>query len=158
MADVSNANNITEAASDMNNEGTSTVIVPDNDYEASLKQASVIRAAFAFLTIIMATVGNTLTFILMRRKPMKSTSAGVFFSYLAMADTATVYVGQLLFLVGYIGNIYLIPYHPWSCKMVFFLLFGSADVAVWMLVAATTDRFIAIYFPMKTKELCTPKR
>lgn len=140
---------------------TASTLLPDGydgNSVAHMKRADDIRATFAILTIIGGTIGNTLCFIIMRGKTLKATSAGVFFSYIAIWDTATVYVGQLLFLVGYAGGVQLIPYHPWSCKIIFFLLFSCGDIAVWLLLAATVDRFIAITFPLKVKTLCTPKR
>ena len=35
---------------------------------------------------------------------------------------------------------------------------GSALISVWLLVALTSERVIAIWFPFKLKEWCTPKR
>ncbi len=88
----------------------------ENDYSASFRKAGSIRAAFAIITILIGSFGNSLTFILMKKKPMKNTSSGIYFGYLAITDTLTVYFGQLLFLVGFFNGIDLIGIHSWSCR------------------------------------------
>ncbi len=48
--------------------------------------------------------------------------------------------------------------HPATCKLEKFLAYTSTDVAVWLLVLFTFDRFIAVSFALKKEQICRPKR
>ena len=126
--------------------------------ETSHPGPATLRLALAIPLLIMATVGNSLAFAVMRRRSMRNTSPGVYFAAITCADTVTVYWGAVPFLIFYFTSIDLWSYHPWSCRVVIFTLFTSADSAVWLLVAVTVDRFIAVKFPLVRKQMCTPKR
>ena len=117
-----------------------------------------LRLGCAIPLLLIATFGNVMTFIIMRRKSMKSSSPGIYFAAIACTDTLTVYWGLLPFVVYYFSSIDLWTLHPWSCKIVIFMLFSSGDSAIWLLVAVTFDRFIAVRFPMKKSRLCTPRK
>ena len=131
---------------------------PATEKETSHPVPATLRLALAIPLLIMATVGNSLAFAVMRRRSMRNTSPGVYFAAIACADTVTVYWGAVPFLIIYFTSIDLWSYHPWSCRVVIFTLFTSADSAVWLLVAVTVDRFIAVKFPLVRKQMWTPKR
>ena len=135
-----------------------TMTTPATEKETSHPGPATLRLALAIPLLIMATVGNSLAFAVMRRRSMRNTSPGVYFAAIACADTVTVYWGAVPFLIFYFTSIDLWSYHPWSCRVVIFTLFTSADSAVWLLVAVTVDRFIAVKFPLARKQMCTPKR
>ena len=117
-----------------------------------------LRVSIAIPLVIMATFGNGLSFIIMGRPSWKNTSTGIYFAAIACMDTTTVYWGLLPFIVYYFTSTDLWTLHPWSCKIVIFILFTSADSAVWLLLAVTVDRLIAVKFPVKKLHMCTPKR
>ncbi len=50
------------------------------------------------------------------------------------------------FLIYYWSSVNLWVLHPWSCRVVIFTLFSSADSAVWLLVAVTVDRCTFVRF------------
>ena len=135
-----------------------TMTTPATEKETSHPGPATLLLALAIPLLIMATVGNSLAFAVMRRRSMRNTSPGVYFAAIACADTVTVYWGAVPFLIFYFTSIDLWSYHPWSCRVVIFILFTSADSAVWLLVAVTVDRFIAVKFPLVRKQMCTPKR
>ena len=115
-----------------------------------------LRLGCAIPLLLVATFGNVMSFIIMRRKSMKRSSPGIYFA--ACTDTSTVYWGLVPFVVYYFTSVDLWTLHPWSCKIIIFMLFSSADSAIWLLVAVTVDRFIAVRFPMKKSRLCTPRK
>ena len=117
-----------------------------------------IRVSLAIPLVITATWGNVLSFLIMRRKSMKITSPGIYFAAIACMDTMTVYLGLLPFVVYYFSSVDLWTLHPWSCKIVIFMLFTSCDSAVWLILAVTVDRFIAVKYPMNKPQMCTPNR
>ncbi len=91
---------------------------------------------------------------------LSGTNSKVFFHILAIAiaDTMTVYWGLIPFVIYYFTSVDLWSLHPWSCRVVIFTLFTSADSAIWLLVAITGDRFISLIFPLRRKEMCTPRQ
>ena len=103
-----------------------------------------LRVSFSILLLTMATIGNGLSFMIMRRKSMKNTSSGVYFSAIACLDTMVVYFGLLPLTIHYFTSVDVLTWHPWSCKILIFMLFSSGDIAIWLLVAVTVDRFIAV--------------
>ena len=131
--------------------------IPQDDLpERSAPQT--IRLAIGLPLIVIATIGNTLSFLVMRRKTMKNTSPGIYFAAIAVADTMTVYWGLIPFVIYYFSSVDLWNLHPWSCRVVIFTLFTSADSAIWLLVAITGDRFISVILPLRRKAMCTPRR
>ena len=128
------------------------------DYEWKFTFAGRFRTTFAIITIIVGCIGNVLSFLIMRGRSMRSTSAGVYFAAIAIADTGTLLTGQIPAVVYYLNNFDIPSSHEWACKWFFFLLFSLGDVAVWLMVAVTVDRFIAVCLPLKRKVLCTPTR
>ncbi len=117
-----------------------------------------IRVALYIPLLVLGTVGNILSFLVMRRKSLRVTSPGLYFAAIAVGDTVALFAGVLPFIIFYFSSVDLWSFHPWSCKIVIFTLFTSSDAAVWLVVAVTVDRFIAIKFPLKAKQLCTPKK
>ena len=118
----------------------------------------ILRLGCAIPLLLVATFGNVMSFIIMRRKSMKRSSPGIYFAAIACTDTSTVYWGLVPFVVYYFTSVDLWTLHPWSCKIIIFMLFSSADSAIWLLVAVTVDRFIAVRFPMKKSRLSTPRK
>ena len=117
-----------------------------------------LRLGCAIPLLLVATFGNVMSFNIMRRESMKRSSPGIYFAAIACTDTSTVYWGLVPFVVYYFTSVDLWTLHPWSCKIIIFMLFSSADSAIWLLVAVTVDRFIAVRFPMKKSRLCTPRK
>ena len=94
----------------------------------------------------------------MRKSSMKTSSPGVYSAAIAYLDTMVVYWGLVPFIIYYFTSVDFWTFHPWSCKIVIFMLLTSADSTIWMLVVVTVDRFIAVKFPMKKSQMCTRKR
>ena len=126
-----------------------------NDFRTKLET---LHVSLAIPLLIMASIGNSLSFVIMRRTSMKNTSAGVYFSAIACLDTMTVYCSVLPFTIYYFNSVDLQTLHPWSCKIIEFMLLICSDIAIWLLVAVTVDRFIAVKYPMKKSQMCTRKR
>ena len=75
----------------------------------------------------------------MTKSSMKTSSPGVYFAAIAYLDSMVVYWGLVPFIIYYFTSVDLWTFHPWSCKIVIFMLFTSADSTIWMLVAVTVD-------------------
>ncbi|XP_074660611.1 putative G-protein coupled receptor 139 isoform X2 [Tubulanus polymorphus] len=113
---------------------------------------------FPVIGIIVATIGNTMCLILMNRKSLRESSASVYLSAIAVADTCTVYTGLLPAWLQAQFDINLAKRSTFICHLMEFLLYSVSEVAVWLVVALTIDRFISVVFPLKARYFCTKKK
>ena len=118
----------------------------------------IIRITFGIFSLIIGFVGNVISFVIMRRKPLCLNSASVYFSSLAVIDTLGLYIALVPDMVHYINNVNIRDLNQWICKLDIFLDFTLFDTSNWILLAVTTDRFIAVWFPFKAKTLNTITR
>lgn len=119
-----------------------------------------IQLAFAFMTLIVGTIGNTLSFAVMCQKSMRGTSAATFLAAIAIGDSLVLYFGELPVVIRYVTGLGMKPFPIswWTCCGQWFSLYTSADIAVWLVLALTVDRFIAVWLPHRAKVLCTVNR
>lgn len=109
------------------------------------------------LSLIIFTVGmagNILTIIIMRRKPFLASSACVYLPCMAIFDSIFLVSGIPFEWVSW----FQIDIESWACRFHRFIFYGSGDVSVWILVAFTFDRFIAVCFPFKKRFFCEPRK
>ncbi len=83
-----------------------------------LPGSATLRLALYVPILVLGTVGNFLSFVVMRRKSMRETSPGVYFAAIAVGDTLALYVGVVPFIVFYSSGVDLWTLHAWSCRCV----------------------------------------
>jgi len=102
-------------------------------------------------------IGNVLTMIVIRRPAFRNTTIGVYLLLTAVADIVVLLSGLLLDWLE-AAEIPLKHLNVWSCRVVKFTLFTAGDVSIWLIVAFTTDRFVAVCFPLSKRFVCVPRR
>ncbi|ELT97917.1 hypothetical protein CAPTEDRAFT_223047 [Capitella teleta] len=140
---------------DVENGTMSAVLEPPDPIRAS---ADRIRLVFAFLTVLLATVGNSLSLAVMCHRTMRGTSAATYLAAIAAADTFAVYFGQLPVIAKHFSDDIANLATQWQCSGRYFCLYTTGDVAVWLVLALTVDRFVAVRLPHRAKQLCTVTR
>ncbi len=65
------------------------------------------------------------------------------------------YFGLVPAVVMKFGGVNIFTLHNLTCTFGTFLHYSSGDFAIWLIVAVTVDRFIAVKYPFKAKTLCT---
>lgn len=108
--------------------------------------------------LVFGSAGNAFSFIIMRRKVLRVSSASFYLASLAIADTCVLYLSQIPAWVSTLTGTHVSNTGDFGCKIFTFSLFTSGDVAVWILLVVTVDRFISVRLPLKAKQLCTPRR
>jgi hypothetical protein len=114
-----------------------------------------------FVLTIAGSTGNVLSIVVLATQ--SSNSVNLFLICLAVADTCFLLNGCLRKVVGTINRYNgqfqeyraLIPYLNPYLNGVAFL---THSLTVWLVVAITIDRYIAVCFPLKAIEVCTRGR
>ena len=109
-----------------------------------------LQAYIGPLIVLTGVVGNslciaTLTFA-------KVTSTAVFLINLAWADLTVTVVGQLCRVFpNTMFGFDTARYHPWICKIWFFLNHSAATISSWTLVAVSIERVIVVFLPFRVR-------
>ncbi|XP_060598815.1 growth hormone secretagogue receptor type 1-like [Ruditapes philippinarum] len=106
--------------------------------------------------LALGTFGNLLSFIIMAKSMLK-VSTYSYLAVLAIMDILVLYVGLLRMWVGQFS---MDVQHTSNamCKLVNFLGYVSSDTSVWLIVAVTIERFIAVKFPLRAPRMCNVHR
>lgn len=114
------------------------------------------------LVILGGTTGNILSFWVLQA--MKGTSTTLVLQALAVADTFYLFncfsFQTLKTLYSYDANFArLFPTFPyWEARVAWPLANTSQTMAVWLVVLLTAERYCAICFPLKSKQMLTPRK
>ncbi|CAL8283018.1 unnamed protein product [Merluccius merluccius] len=114
-----------------------------------------ISLAFALMFLVGA-VGNGLVLaVLLRTGKMRTETTRVFLLNLGVAD-----LGFVLCCVPFQATVYTVDrwvFGPVLCKLVHFMIFLTMHASIFTLVAVSLDRYLAICYPLHSREMRTPK-
>ncbi|CAF1012965.1 unnamed protein product [Adineta ricciae] len=108
--------------------------------------------------LLIGTTCNTLTFAVMRRGRMRHSSSCFYMATLAITDTFVLWIGCLNRWLELLDKKRPILACNLCCKLGTFAFFFFADCSVWITVAMTFERYIAVSQPLRASQLCTIKR
>ena len=102
---------------------------------------------------VIGTVGNALTIAILAKSKTKLTSPELYMLALAIADSLMIWIGlfQYWCLFNFAPFLITSPH----CHAMFFVVNFVNNYAVWIIVAMTIERFIAVYFPLKAPSWLT---
>ena len=104
--------------------------------------------------IVFGFIGNSLSFIIMRKKTLSVSSTSFLLGCLAVADNLA-----LIRATGiWIRNVIDFSYNDTPdifCKARKIFNLFSVLFAAWMPVLVSLERFVVVYFPFKAKRLCS---
>ncbi|XP_048779409.2 FMRFamide receptor-like [Ostrea edulis] len=105
--------------------------------------------------IVVGTIANTLSIIVLLHKRMRTSTTMFYLTVLSFGDMMVLYTGLLRYWIksAFDKDIRLIS--QFSCKIHAFLVYFSLDFTTWVLVAVTIDRCVFVCLPFKAKRLCT---
>lgn len=128
----------------------------DNGYSLATDAAQQLMYIFVMPTIIfVGLIGNSLSFIVFTRTPLKAHSSSVYLAALAISDSG--FLICLLFSWFNFLDINFFHHQVW-CQMFVYLTFVFSFLSVWYIVAFTTERFIAVVYPLYRQKVCTTVR
>ena len=108
--------------------------------------------------IVIGTVGNSLSIATLSRKDMRNLTSAFYFIVLAIADLLALYVGFIpQFLKTFTGCHPIRDLSQVTCKVHIFLVYFLGQFSSWILVSVAAERFISVWFPLKSKHYCSRK-
>ncbi|XP_069114763.1 probable G-protein coupled receptor 139 [Argopecten irradians] len=126
--------------------------VPIEDF-TSFRVHKVLLLYVPPIMVLVGTIGNILSFAVFRTNSGK-VSTYTYLSALAIMDLLVLYVGLLPLWISQLSGHSINDHANWTCKMGAFLGYVCSDSSVWLIVAVTVERYIAVCFPLKASFLC----
>ena len=97
--------------------------------------------------------GNIAILVVLKSRPvMSDTTTSTYVFCLAIADLLSVIFGMIPEWFAFMDIFNFEEVHPVSCKFYKFLAYTASDASIWILVAFTVERFIAVVFPFKRQK------
>lgn len=101
------------------------------------------------IILAFGVVGNALAFAVLTRRTMRGVSAYVYLTVLSVTDTVVLVIGLLrMWLSQLTGYDVRNEAGPWMCKLLMMAGYTASDYAVWLIVAVTAERFVAVAWPL----------
>ena len=121
--------------------------------DATLQEISHYIYAIVFPVIFtLGIAGNALSTLLFAITKLNRTSCGVYFLVLAVADTLAL-IGGLHHCLT-IGYRFTVPSAVY-CRFRNFFFYTSMDLASWMVVAISLDRYLKVKYPIGARKYAT---
>ncbi|KAL8616319.1 hypothetical protein ACOMHN_056262 [Nucella lapillus] len=108
--------------------------------------------------IIMGTVGNLLSFIVLRCRAMVKVSSYQYLASLAIADCLVLYIGLLRLWLGEVTGTDFHDSTDWVCKLTISFGYMTSDLSVWLIIAVTVERYIVVCFPLRASTMINTAR
>ncbi|KAM3592004.1 uncharacterized protein V6R79_011217 [Siganus canaliculatus] len=109
------------------------------------------------LIFVLGIVGNALVLaVVLRNGQLKTKSTNLFILSLGVAD-----LSFIVFCVPVQATVYTLDqwlFGPVVCKVVHFIIFLTMHASIFTLAAVSLDRYLAICYPLRSRELRTPSR
>ncbi|XP_057671702.1 neuropeptides capa receptor [Diorhabda carinulata] len=130
-------------------------------YEHSCENGSYVFATYLIfldiyylpVIIISGFIGNFLSCLVLLCTQLKLRSSSYYLAALSMADS-----GYLFCLFCYSKNVFNLYNKRGFCQIFIYLTYVFSFISVWLIVAFTVERFIAVKYPLKKPYICTANR
>ncbi|CAF3290447.1 unnamed protein product [Rotaria socialis] len=140
---------------------STTILTNTSDFSSDNRYVQIASRSEEFILpclLLIGTTCNTLTFVVMRRGRMRHSSSCFYMAALAIADTFVLWIGCLNRWLELLDKQRPILACNMCCKLGTFGFFFFADCSVWITVAMTFERYIAVSQPLRASQVCTIKR
>ncbi len=122
-------------------------------------QASMVIVHYVFPAVILVgTVGNVLSFMVLVRRRVRDTSVYTYLAALACADNVVLYLSAFKTWIRAVFKWELLHVSDVGCRIIMWIFLVSIHMSAWLVVAMTTDRFLVVWFPFKASIWCSSRR
>jgi hypothetical protein len=108
--------------------------------------------------IVLGTVGNSLSIIVLTRKSIRSSTTAFYLTVLAFSDLIVLFAGLLRQWIIYLFDVDIRKLTEVGCKINIWLVYSSLHFSAWILIVLTLERVISAWLPHKARTLFKRKR
>ncbi|XP_067667594.1 FMRFamide receptor-like [Haliotis asinina] len=105
--------------------------------------------------LILGTIGNVLSIIVLNRKSMRDSTVSIYLTALSVMDILVLYTGLLRQWLRVVIQLDIRFISEMSCKVHIWMVYFTLDMSVWLLVSVTVERFVSVMFPYTVKKYYT---
>ena len=107
------------------------------------------------IIVMIGILGNVTCFFVFVATYLRRMSSSIYLAALSVTDALFL----LTTLLAWMDNVKIDIYHRQGwCQLLTYVGFVTSFLDVWYVVSFTVERYIAVCFPFKRLDLCTPKR
>ncbi len=106
---------------------------------------------FSPVLIAVGTVGNVLCFLMMMRRSMRDSVICTQIAVIAVCDTLNLWYGDFLFYLEKTHGIHITDLSSAGCKSAETIQNALLLLSCWLITFMSVERFIAVFFPLKSK-------
>jgi len=103
---------------------------------------------------VVGICGNVCVLLVMSQRRMRGTSTCVYLQWMAVADLFVLVSGMITEWVEAVFDIVFKEIDQRLCKLEKFTFYTSSDMSIWICVAFTIDRYVAVSFPLQHRHSC----
>lgn len=161
---MANATNATGNSTDVNDNGSLIIIgvlkdeyLPEPDDMPDVhKLDTMLNTWVPPILIILGSIGNILTILVMRRPPFCHYSISFYIAAYAFTSLLTLYLFLGSEWVAFIAKVKTIDNQSdWLCRLWQFISRAITYSSIWFVVAMTIDRYIIIWQSKHVPSMCT---
>jgi len=139
--------------------GTGLSAAPDLDRFVEYRVHKLLLLYVPPIFFIIGLIGNMLSAVILTRPPMRSISTYRYLTVLSFTDSLVLSVGLLRMWLGQLLIGYdVLDQWTWACKLVNVVGYTVSNFSVWLIVAVTVERFIAVCYPLMAPSVCSRRR
>ncbi|KAH3836759.1 FMRFamide receptor-like [Dreissena polymorpha] len=109
------------------------------------------------ILILLGTIGNSLSILVLTRRSIRVSSTALFLTVLACSDLLVLYSGLLRQWLIYLFDTDVRNLSEAGCKINVWLVYSSLDFSAWILIVLTLERVVSTWMPHRARTLCTKK-
>ncbi|XP_053397965.1 probable G-protein coupled receptor B0563.6 [Mercenaria mercenaria] len=110
------------------------------------------------LLLVFGTAGNVTSIVILMQRKNRISSTARFLTALAVCDTLSLLVTVSRNWPIVMFDVSIAHTSPIACKCYGFLVYFSSETSSWFIVAITVERFVCIFCPHRTKQICSLQR
>ena len=110
------------------------------------------------LLCVSGLVGNTLVLLVLRRDGFVRTSANVYLTVLAAGDSLVLMMATVMVYPGIAWGFWVEDSSIWTCRANWLVFNTLLSASIWVIVAFTAERCVAVRCPLLKLRLCTPNK
>ena len=108
--------------------------------------------------VILGTIGNILSAVVMNRKSLRASTTSLYLTVLAVSDLFCLYIGLVPLWVQFTFSYWIGNMPNIGCTTYWSVLYFAFHFEAWVLVSVSLERFVAVWFPTRHKFLFTKSR